>query len=996
MNNYHLYEELHKSASATVYKARRRGTIQYVTVKCVDKSRRSAMLAEVSSMSELKGVAGVIEFLCWYETRNHFWLCEEYCPGGDLGRILACDKKFPDTALRDLGIGIARALHGAHLRGVVHRGLTLDSVLFGEGGAVRLGGWAKSAKLGSSGGLVWGSGNLSESEDLSDLGQILLACAGDKGEGEFGDLINLLLSGTAQWEAVNRHSFWQGQLIEGKPTAPIVSSLSVEEADVSMMSTSRSKSVFACNLTTPQSPPLQDMDISTVIADRAIPVTESVSTSYSGELSFSDTLAQVREMSRKQLLGKPSVEPISEDFAELPMGNNSIAGVSPFDIVALVKSVGFFLSGGGFFESLVSCIVKLAPSHAGAILQSEICSFLVKGLSGREAACVSQLIGFLLRFADRLTPPLWGLPEALAKAALSSNDLVSAKAAAAFGEFLFCVSGLPDGGGWQASELSNVIKSFLSSSASTYMSGIRTIVNVSIQLPDFARKHFYSEDLLTRLISTALAPPAVFAYNQPAQIFSAFWFLARADAAASERHGWFNDMEISCRAVERFTNGDTAYHALGLLSWQLRKMGDSNNFGRVGSVLSGLAAQRGGSAVFYAISEFFAVSPEAAILAGGCALDRRRRVLEEDGVSSFLALVSAAAREGRMLAEIFACAPLAGAVLSGGGAGLVLKAAQKQGPNIVGCVAEGLAGRSAEEISMLWPYLANGFLAAVAELGGNQNAKIRFQGVKAFSALVSLFLSSDGAKSAVGVACGCLLARVTSKWLSGLEDPLPALVLRLIADCAVVDNAKTIASLSEGEGRLAGLMRFCENKSDTPQGLNVLAFFAENGVFTIWDNAKLLHATCRAVASARTGDLEEQVAEAAACLIVVSLRKGNFERHSKILATLVCPLIGLLKSFAWSTELLMLLCQHIPKGLLSQEDTQMVAAGLEAVGDDWQAAYALLTVADYIGRTENRYLTRAVADFLLSKRDRAPPEITQLSKRVFRTLSGPTQSNLYN
>lgn len=48
MNNYHIYEEVGKGKFSVVYKGRKKKSIEYVAVKCVERSRKKKLMDEVS------------------------------------------------------------------------------------------------------------------------------------------------------------------------------------------------------------------------------------------------------------------------------------------------------------------------------------------------------------------------------------------------------------------------------------------------------------------------------------------------------------------------------------------------------------------------------------------------------------------------------------------------------------------------------------------------------------------------------------------------------------------------------------------------------------------------------------------------------------------------------------------------------------------------------------------------------------------------------------
>jgi serine/threonine-protein kinase ULK4 len=150
MNNYHLYEEIGHGKHSTVYKGRRRGTIQYVAIKSIDKAKRSRVLNEVgiSESLNLSEATNVCNVSSWHETRNHLWTVADYCAGGDLACVLKQDEKIlPETQVRSLASEIVTGLLSMHASGIVLADLKPGNVLFTESGEVRLCGFAVSQRV---------------------------------------------------------------------------------------------------------------------------------------------------------------------------------------------------------------------------------------------------------------------------------------------------------------------------------------------------------------------------------------------------------------------------------------------------------------------------------------------------------------------------------------------------------------------------------------------------------------------------------------------------------------------------------------------------------------------------------------------------------------------------------------------------------------------------------------------------------------------------------
>lgn len=156
MNNYHLYEEIGQGKLSTVYKGRRRGTISYVSIKSVDKSKRNRVMNEVCISNELcehavsvphHNGAHICQLLNWYETRNHLWTVSEYCAGGDLARVLKEDGQLPESNVLDFSTQILAGLLALHSAGIVFADMKPSNVLFVENGSIKLSGFSVSQRI---------------------------------------------------------------------------------------------------------------------------------------------------------------------------------------------------------------------------------------------------------------------------------------------------------------------------------------------------------------------------------------------------------------------------------------------------------------------------------------------------------------------------------------------------------------------------------------------------------------------------------------------------------------------------------------------------------------------------------------------------------------------------------------------------------------------------------------------------------------------------------
>ena len=80
MENFVLYEEVGRGEHSIVYKGRRKGTINFVAIHCIDKCKRPHITNLVRLTHEIDHT-NVVKFYEWYETSNHLWLVVELCTG---------------------------------------------------------------------------------------------------------------------------------------------------------------------------------------------------------------------------------------------------------------------------------------------------------------------------------------------------------------------------------------------------------------------------------------------------------------------------------------------------------------------------------------------------------------------------------------------------------------------------------------------------------------------------------------------------------------------------------------------------------------------------------------------------------------------------------------------------------------------------------------------------------------------------------------------------
>ncbi|CBY32867.1 unnamed protein product [Oikopleura dioica] len=137
MENYIIYEEIGKGEATTVYKGRRKETINFVAVLSIQKSRRAAVTNWVRIAHQITDDY-VVHFHEWYETTNHLWLVLELCTGGSLQDILDQDERLPLSEIKKMALDLCRGIHQLHKNDICVGDLSPSRLLLDGPGVVKI------------------------------------------------------------------------------------------------------------------------------------------------------------------------------------------------------------------------------------------------------------------------------------------------------------------------------------------------------------------------------------------------------------------------------------------------------------------------------------------------------------------------------------------------------------------------------------------------------------------------------------------------------------------------------------------------------------------------------------------------------------------------------------------------------------------------------------------------------------------------------------------
>lgn len=136
MENFVLYEELGRGEHSIIYKGRRKGTINFVAIHCIEKCKRAEVTNTVRMTHDISH-GNVVKFYEWYETSNHLWLVVELCTGGSLEMLIQQDKYLPESSVRTFGIDLVTGIHYIHSLGILFCDLRPSKILLDGSGILK-------------------------------------------------------------------------------------------------------------------------------------------------------------------------------------------------------------------------------------------------------------------------------------------------------------------------------------------------------------------------------------------------------------------------------------------------------------------------------------------------------------------------------------------------------------------------------------------------------------------------------------------------------------------------------------------------------------------------------------------------------------------------------------------------------------------------------------------------------------------------------------------
>uniref|UniRef100_A0A1X7U4D0 Protein kinase domain-containing protein n=1 Tax=Amphimedon queenslandica TaxID=400682 RepID=A0A1X7U4D0_AMPQE len=137
MENYVLYGEISSKPWCTVFKGRRKRTVEYVSIHKYSTELYETLSHNVNQLSHLDHTH-ILQFLEWYRSPQHIWLVTELASVGTLADLMSADGPVPLESIPSFVSDILSGLNHAHLMGVVIRDLCPAKIYLDACGNLKL------------------------------------------------------------------------------------------------------------------------------------------------------------------------------------------------------------------------------------------------------------------------------------------------------------------------------------------------------------------------------------------------------------------------------------------------------------------------------------------------------------------------------------------------------------------------------------------------------------------------------------------------------------------------------------------------------------------------------------------------------------------------------------------------------------------------------------------------------------------------------------------
>ncbi|RYY82829.1 serine/threonine-protein kinase, partial [archaeon] len=151
LEDYDIGLRIGQGGFSTVYRARHRESNQDVAIKVIEKNvnmdhedpanglnrpsisgkqqqLRQRIDNEISLHKCLKHTH-IVELLEWFEDDDYVYIVQEYCPDGNLYRLLKAWGRLSEAASLEIIRQVLCAVHHIHTQGIIHRDLKLSNIL---------------------------------------------------------------------------------------------------------------------------------------------------------------------------------------------------------------------------------------------------------------------------------------------------------------------------------------------------------------------------------------------------------------------------------------------------------------------------------------------------------------------------------------------------------------------------------------------------------------------------------------------------------------------------------------------------------------------------------------------------------------------------------------------------------------------------------------------------------------------------------------------------